>query len=384
MKLFVCQECRQIVFFENTFCGQCSRRLGFCSESVNMLALDPGGDDPAAPASGPAAGDWLPVAGREGGPPRFFCANAGHNVCNWLLPEGSSGTGSPDNSSPENSSTGTFCIACRHNHVIPDLAKEGNQERWAKLEQAKHRLFYSLLRLKLPLKTRAEDPQGGLVFNFPDDPPDGDPSQKVMTGHDEGVITIALREADDVEREKMRVEMGEHYRTLLGHFRHEVGHYYWNVLVRDAGNAEACRAVFGDDTQDYGAALQTHYENGPPAGWQDSYVSAYATTHAWEDFAETWAHYLHIVDTLETAVSYGIAVDPSVVRDDSLTLHFEFDPYEAGSFDQIIQAWLPLTLAVNSLNRSMGQPDLYPFIITPAIANKLHFIHRLVHHLPLS
>ncbi|WP_264812688.1 zinc-binding metallopeptidase family protein, partial [Acetobacter oeni] len=273
---------------------------------------------------------------------------------------------------------------CRYNHVIPDLTKDGNQGRWSKLEQAKHRLFYSLLRLNLPMQSRAENPTGGLMFNFPDDPADGDPSHKIMTGHDEGEITIALREADDVEREKMRVEMGEHYRTLLGHFRHEVGHYYWNVLVRDAGNTDACRAVFGDDSQDYGAALQAHYQNGPPAGWPEQYVSAYATTHPWEDFAETWAHYLHIVDTLETAVAYGIAVDPSVVRDDSLTQHFEFDPYEAGSFDQILQAWLPLTLAVNSLNRSMGQQDLYPFVITPAIANKLHFIHRLVHHLPFS
>ncbi|NHO31220.1 zinc-binding metallopeptidase family protein [Acetobacter fallax] len=368
MKLFVCQGCRQIVFFENTFCGCCSRRLGFASEAIDMLALDAGGDDPAAPASGPATGDWLPVVA-ESHAPRFFCSNAEYDVCNWLLPEGGEDA---------------FCVACRYNHVIPDLTKDGNLERWRQLEQAKHRLFYSLLRLNLPMKTRAEDPTGGLVFNFPDDPPDGDQSQKIMTGHDEGVITIALREADDAEREKMRVEMGEHYRTLLGHFRHEVGHYYWNILVRNAGNTEACRAVFGDDSLDYGTALQTHYQNGPPAGWTEDYVSAYATTHPWEDFAETWAHYLHIVDTLETAVAYGVAVDPVIVQDDSLTRHFDFDPYGSAAFDQIIQAWLPLTLAVNSLNRSMGQPDLYPFVITPTIASKLHFIHKLVHNLPLS
>jgi hypothetical protein len=161
----------------------------------------------------------------------------------------------------------------------------------------------------LPVRTRAEDPAHGLIFNFLA----GDPArgQRVMTGHDNGLITIALTEADDMEREKRRLEMGEPYRTLLGHFRHEVGHYFWDVIVRDGGKLEACRAVFGDDTIDYGEALQHHYREGPPPDWQTSFVSAYAATHPWEDFAETWSHYLHIVDTLEMASAFGIKVHPA-------------------------------------------------------------------------
>ena len=105
--------------------------------------------------------------------------------------------------------------------------------------------------------------------------------------------------------------MGEPYRTLLGHFRHEVGHYYWDLLVRDGGRLEACRAVFGDDREDYGEALKRHYAEGAPADWQANFVSAYATTHAWEDFAETWAHYLHMVDSArDRRPSFGLEVEP--------------------------------------------------------------------------
>ena len=175
---------------------------------------------------------------------------------------------------------------------------------WRKLEAAKHRLFYTLLRLNLPIETRNENPEG-LAFDFLADQP-AQSGPKVMTGHDNGLITIALAEADDAERERRRTAMGEPYRTLLGHFRHEVGHYYWDRLVRDEGRLDPCRAVFGDDSQDYEQALQRHYAEGAPANWQENFVSAYATTHPWEDFAETWAHYLHIVDTLEMAGAFGV------------------------------------------------------------------------------
>ncbi|MFT8718681.1 putative zinc-binding metallopeptidase [Acetobacter sp.] len=359
MKLFSCQSCGQILFFENTQCEACKSKLGYCTETATLLALNPVSNGEG----------WNPVGQAQDATPRFLCTNAQYDVCNWLVPEGS---------------TDALCLACRYNHVIPDLSKEGNLELWRRLEYAKHRLFYSLLIWNLPIPSRQEDPNGGLVFNFPEDPENADPSNRVMTGHNEGEIVIALREADDAEREKMRVEMGEHYRTLLGHFRHEIGHFYWNVLVRDAGNEEACIAMFGDHSQDYGLALQAHYQNGPPAGWQENYVSSYATTHPWEDFAETWAHYLHMVDTLQTAVSFGIAVNPKAAKDGSLTQRFSFDAYSATEFEELLNAWPPLTLAVNSLNRSMGQSDLYPFVITPTIAKKLRFIHDLVHHLPLQ
>ena len=134
---------------------------------------------------------------------------------------------------------------------------------WQRWQVALHRLIYTLQRLGLPLANRVDDPAHGLVFDVLADPEGG---PKVLTGHDEGVITLALSEADDAERERRRTAMGEPYRTLLGHVRHETGHHYWDLLVRDAGRLEECRAVFGDDSQDYNAALQAHYANGAPAG----------------------------------------------------------------------------------------------------------------------
>ena len=170
-----------------------------------------------------------------------------------------------------------LCVACRHNDTIPDISQAAHLTAWRDIELAKHRLFYSLLRWKLPLKTRAEDPGHGLMFEFLADPPS--PSgPKVMTGHDDGVVTIALAEADSAEIEKRRAELAEPYRSLLGHFRHEVGHHYWDILVRDGGKLDQCRAVFGDDSQNYEAALKRHYEQGAPADWAERFVSAYATS----------------------------------------------------------------------------------------------------------
>jgi hypothetical protein len=281
-------------------------------------------------------------------------------ACNWMVPA---------------EATDDFCPACDLNRTIPDLSAPGNAERWRVLEAAKRRLVYALERLRLPLKSRKEDEERGLAFDFLADAGSGQP---VMTGHDDGLITINIAEADSAERERRRVELGEPYRTLLGHLRHEVGHYYWDVLVRDGGRLEAARAVFGDEREDYQQALKRHYEQGPPPDWQAAFVSAYATMHPWEDFAETWTHYLHMVDTLDTAGSFGLAVDPVVTSDPAVNAEIEFDPYRTRDVDRLIAAWLPLTVAVNSLNRSMGQPDLYPFALSPPAIEKLRFIHALV------
>ena len=271
-----------------------------------------------------------------------------------------------------------FCAACRHNRVIPDLSAGENGRLWGKIEAAKHRLFYSLLRLGLPLENRTDDPELGLAFDFLSDPPESH-AHGVMTGHDNGLITLALREADDAVREKVRGEMGEPYRTLLGHFRHESGHYFWDRLVAtDESRLEDFRALFGDDRLDYDAALQKHYNEGAPQGWQDDFVSVYATTHPWEDFAETWAHYLHIVDTLETAGAFGLKVKPRRARG-ALAANIDFDPYRAARMDTLIDAWLPIEFATNSLNRSMGLIDLYPFVLSPKVIEKLAFIHALTH-----
>ena len=241
MKLFRCQVCDNIIYFENRTCGRCGHRLGYAPELEIMTALEPAGGDA-----------WTPLAG-EGGL-RRFCANADYDVCNWLTAaEGKD----------------RLCVACRHNDTIPDISQPLHLSAWRDIELAKHRLFYSLLRWKLPLKTRAEDPRQGLAFEFLADPPQ--PSgPRVMTGHDDGVVTIALAEADSAEIEKRRAELAEPYRSLLGHFRHEVGHRYWDILVRDGDRLEQCRAVFGDDSQDYEAALQRHYAQGAPADWRSA------------------------------------------------------------------------------------------------------------------
>ncbi|MEN3168021.1 putative zinc-binding metallopeptidase [Gluconobacter sp. OJB] len=352
MKLFECQSCGQILFFENTVCENCRHSVGYLPEQSLLTALDPAGErlwDPLEPS---ARQERL-----------LYCSNHDYDVCNWLT-------------KPDPQSDRSFCFACRFNRTIPSLDIPGNLERWRKIEVAKHRLFYTLLRLRLPIRDRRQDPENGLVFDFLDDAPDG--SSSVMTGHSNGVITIAMREADDATRERMRIEMGEYYRTLLGHFRHEIGHYYWNLLVRDAGRLEECRTVFGDDRADYQQALQVYYDSPAPPKWQDSHVSVYATSHPWEDFAETWAHYLHIVSTLETACAFGVSVNPRLEGIGHASGRTLEDPYTQASFEDIMQAWLPLTYAVNSLNRSMGLADFYPFVLTAGVMHKLAFIHRLI------
>ncbi|GAB0116928.1 zinc-binding metallopeptidase family protein [Acidisoma sp. 7E03] len=350
MQLFNCQNCGQLLYFENRSCESCGARLGYDPAIGQLRALQAAAEDAL----------WQPIG--EARTSFFFCDNAQHDACNWLVP----GEGEDH-----------FCLACRHNRTIPDLTVDDHLARWQKLEIAKHRLFYQLIKLGLPHPTLAERPDHGLVFDFLADAPE--PSgPRVLTGHDNGLITLNLKEADDAERERRRTEMHEPYRTLLGHFRHEIGHFYWDLLVRDGGHLESCRAVFGDDRADYGQALQRHYDQGAPADWQERYISSYATAHPWEDFAETWAHYLHIVDTLETASVFRLGVHPRKAQDPELHADITLNPYGQGPIEGLIQAWLPLTYAMNSLNRSMGLNDLYPFILSPAVIEKMGFIHHLV------
>ncbi|HET7083984.1 MAG TPA: putative zinc-binding peptidase [Rhizomicrobium sp.] len=348
MKLFSCQGCGQLLYFENVRCENCGRALGYLTDLTEISAVEARED-----------GSWLVLAASHKA--YKFCQNYNAGMCNWMV--------------PADDETG-FCAACRHNRTVPDLSVPGNDVFWRKIETAKHRLFYSLLRLNLPLENRADDSEHGLAFDFLADPPEPHVAG-VLIGHDKGLITLALREADDATREKVRSEMGEPYRTLLGHFRHEIGHYFWDRLVEnDVPILEGFRALFGDERQDYGAALKKHYDEGPPANWQNDFISAYATSHPWEDFAETWAHYLHIVDTLETAAAFGLKVKPRRAKG-GLATAIDFDPYRA-DMDRLIDAWLPVEFATNNLNRSMGQTDLYPFLLSQRVIDKLSFVHVLM------
>jgi hypothetical protein len=278
-------------------------------------------------------------------------------VCNWALPK------YDDNA---------LCRACRLTRTIPNLAREGNARLWYKLEVAKRRLVYTLDQLGLPLQSKHEHPAIGLTFDFLEDAPTGG---TVITGHAAGVITINLAEADDAERVKRRIALNEPYRTLLGHFRHESGHYYWDRLIRDSGRIEAFRELFGDERSDYQAALQRHYQNAP-SGWQDQYLSAYATMHPWEDWAETWAHYLHMIDALETAADCGILIKPPRKNEPRLT-HSPVEDADA-RFDRMIDGWGALIYVMNNLNRGLGNDDALSVVLAPTSVQKLRFVHQTI------
>ncbi len=291
----------------------------------------------------------------------IYCANARAAGCNWFIPPGT---------------TTGFCAACKHNNTVPNAGQAENPARWAEIEGAKRQLFYAILRWNLPHPTKAEDMARGLAFDFLADAQNPDGSiQPVVTGHNDGLITLNLAEGDDAIRIARKSALAEPYRTIIGHMRHEVGHYYWALLLENTAKLEAFRALFGDERADYADALQRHYDQGAPAGWAQSYISAYATAHPWEDFAETWAHWMHIVDGLETARAYGISPwsspeGPAATLPD--------DPYAIGDIAGAITAWVPLTIAVNAMNRGMGQPDLYPFVLSHSVAAKLQFINDLI------
>jgi hypothetical protein len=340
MKLFACV-CQQLLFFESVACTRCGRTLAFLPDRRQMAALEPSGD-----------GTWFHDGARW-----RLCRNYTEQaVCNWAV---------PDRERDE------YCRSCRLNQVIPNLGHAGAKAAWHRLEIAKRRLLYTLIDLGLPVENKSEDPGNGLAFQFLED--DG---SHVFTGHSSGVITINIAEADDPFREKMRVQMGETYRTLLGHFRHEIGHHYWNRLIANSSWLDRFRQTFGDERTNYDQAHRFHYEGGARGDWGSHFVSAYASMHPWEDWAETWAHYLHMTDTLETARAYGLMVKPRaevtpapVVRTSRLDLR---------DFDELITGWVPLTITLNSLNRSMGLPDLYPFVLSEAAVAKLRFVHQVI------
>jgi hypothetical protein len=346
MKLYSCAKCQNLLYFENTVCLQCNSVVGFDAAALSMKTLVPS-DQNAFTDIKDKNSAW------------HFCANAEHQACNWLIPV----------NSPEQ-----FCLACNLNRTIPYLGKPENLGEWRRIEVAKHRLVYSLSRLHLPVEKKQGNEEAGLIFEFLED---NDPAHKVITQHDNGRIELNINEADEAQRVKNKLDLGERYRTLLGHFRHEIGHYYWDVFYRhNESEADEYRKVFGDERADYDTALKQYYANGVPADWNTNFISQYATSHPWEDWAETWAHYLHLMDTLETAYNFGIAVDPVKASDEQeMQAKINRDPYTIEDFDKIIAMWIPLTFAVNSLNRSMGHQDFYPFVIAAPVIAKLKFIH---------
>lgn len=343
--------CGTAIFFRNTQCLSCSAQLGFLADSLSLAALDPGPEPGTVRAEG-------------GNRPYKYCGNReSPALCNWLL-----AAGDPL----------SLCVACRLNRTIPNLDDADNARYWSAIEIAKRRCVSQLLALGLPVKSKVEeDAERGLMFDFLRSPAEG---PAVMTGHADGLITMNVEEADNATREKIRHQLHEPYRTLLGHFRHEVGHYYWDRLVRDSKWLEPFRQVFGDERASYAEALKRHYEMGSPADWVNAYISSYATMHPWEDWAETWAHYLHVVDSLATALSFGLEADDLETRITAFKSEDLYAPDDPGAarFLSLLNSWVEMVMVLNEVARSMGEPDFYPFVMSKPVVAKLQLVHLIV------
>lgn len=324
MRDFRCPNCGQQLAFENSRCLGCDSDIGFDLDSFSFVTIQP--DDTYV-----------------------RCANSTVAVCNWVLPAASGEQ---------------LCRSCALTRTRPSDDDAVGLPEFADAEMAKRRLIAELTELGLPITARTADGDRGLCFDLL-----SSAATPVTTGHDAGMITLDLAESDDVHREQLRISMDEPYRTLLGHFRHEIGHYYFTVLAESGDARTQFEALFGDPDVDYQAALDRHYSEGAPEEWEQSYISSYATMHPAEDWAETFAHYLHIRDTIDTAAAYGFA-PAGVTSDRPLGT-------DAG-FDHIIGIWLPLAWALNMINRSMGHADLYPFVLIQAVLNKMRLVHHLI------
>ena len=336
MRDFTCPNCGQRLAFENSVCLSCHSRLGFSLDAMALLVIAPGPESEHAGA----------VDESE----YRLCANLHAAKCNWLVEKGP---------------VAPLCTSCALTRIRPNDADTKAMAAFAAAEKAKRRLIVELHELKLPIVGRDEDPEYGLAFDLL-----SSEQEKVFTGHANGVITLDLAEGDDVHREQLRVSMAEPYRTLLGHFRHEIGHYYYYRLVSPSpDDVQRFTELFGDPDLDYQEALDRHYSRGAPAGWERTHVSSYATMHPAEDWAETFAHYLHIRDTLDTSAAFGFAPAGAT---------FERRMLGPSGFDTIIELWLPLAWALNMENRSMGKEDLYPFVLPPPVLDKMRFIHTVI------
>jgi hypothetical protein len=333
---FICPNCGQHLAFENSVCLSCGSSVGFSLDDMAFLVI--------------AFGEGSEHGGAVDADEYQLCANLHLAECNWLV---------------RVEPVRQLCESCRLTRTRPIDDDTAALAAFADAERAKRRLIAELHELKLPIVGRDADPQYGLAFDLL-----SSGIEKVVTGHENGVMTLDLAEGDDVHREQLRIEMAEPYRTLLGHFRHEVGHYYFYRLVGTSPqHLQRFNELFGDPDADYQAALDRHYSTGAPPGWAQDYVSSYATMHPAEDWAETFAHYLHIRDTLDTAAAFGLAPANGT---------YERRVLGPSGFDTIIQMWLPLAWSLNMVNRSMGKRDLYPFVLPVPVLAKMRFIHTVI------
>lgn len=338
MRRFYCH-CGQEVFFNNTHCGVCGSQLGFSVEQRQLKSLEATSE----------TGIWtFPDDNR--GKHYKVCSHREHLIaCNWLIAS----------DSPE-----TQCESCALTRVIPPLNKEDNWRRWRNIESSKRRMIYGLLRLNLPIYPRHKGINNGLVFDFLEDQRSNPQSATphVLNGHATGLITLNVAEADGSFREATREAMNEPYRTLLGHFRHEIGHFYWDNLIKGSSDYAAFCQQFNYSEQNYQQSLNQYYADGPPDDWREHYISAYSSAHPMEDWAETWAHYMMMIETMETAGNYELLANIE----------------EYADFTELMADWMSLVVKMNAINRSIGNRDAYPFVVSETVQNKIEFIHHCV------
>lgn len=354
MKTFSCT-CGNPLYFENTLCLKCQHEVGFDPAALDMCRLD----------------ETTTLK---------HCANGSGNLaaCNWLVPK---------------DGAEAYCVSCSLSRLIPNLASANTAQLWVKMEAAKRRALFSMVSLGIPLQPLFDPNAKGAVNEQGQVVPlalayrilQPLPNAPVVTGHDAGMITLNLEEADDAIRERNRMNLNEPYRTLLGHFRHEIGHYYWSMWFENDPKRDevlgAFRELFGDERLDYGEAMNAYYQNGAQAGWQERCISAYSTMHPWEEWAETWAHYLHMIDALESFESLGLrksATMPKETIEKITPLPSPFQKAPVAEFTEKLQSWLELTPAINELSSSLGHHMSYPFVVSTPVIRKLFFIHCMV------
>ncbi|MDG4668282.1 putative zinc-binding metallopeptidase [Mycobacterium sp. 236(2023)] len=348
MRAFACPVCRSFTPFEATHCPNCGSEVGLHLPTMSMLGLD---------------GSGVLVDGDRWS----RCTQHATLACNWLVPE----TG-------EAYQRGR-CLADSLIRHEPDPSDTLAREKLVPTAAALRRLVFQLVDIGLPIEPWWQGDSPGLAFDLLSSYSSG---EKVTIGHANGVITIDLVESLDAYRESLRVKLGEPYRTMLGHFRHEVGHYYQNVLVENGSGAQRylpeCRDLFGDERAGYSDAIDRHYRFGAPAGWESGFISEYATMHPWEDFAECFAHYLHITDTIDTSREAGMVLRADKVRFEAPGDVEPLASYDHMPIERLLDDWKPIARFFNRVNTSMGKNPLYPFTIPPPVVAKLGFVHRVI------
>lgn len=350
MRAFACPVCNDFTPFEQDRCPSCQANLSLHLPSKSMYATTDG----VAIVDGQR---WV------------RCTQADTLGCNWLTPA---------EQADDDAYQRGRCLAdslIRHEPAPDDTLA---REKLVPATQALRRLIYQLSDIGLPIEPwwRSE---GGLAFDLLSSYTTG---EKVIIGHAGGVITIDLVETLDAYREQLRVTLGEPYRTMLGHFRHEVGHYYQNILVENGSGATRylpeCRTLFGDETASYRDGIARHYKFGAPDNWQASFISEYATMHPWEDFAECFAHYLHITDTIDTCREAGMVLQAQRVRFSAPRDIVALESYADVPVERLLFDWKWMSLFFNRVNTAMGKHPLYPFELPPPVISKLGFVHRVI------